>query len=82
MKALVPAGRPGALVAIAQTSMPEPAPGEALVKVEAFSVNRGEIFRLEDPRQGDLPGKGLGEDRYDCCQGSGHRGHPLHRCRP
>jgi NADPH2:quinone reductase len=57
MKALVPADGPGALVAIAETSMPEPAPGEALVKVEAFSVNRGEIFRLEDPRPGDRPGK-------------------------
>ncbi len=59
MKALVPTGGPGALVSIAQTSMPEPAPGEALVKVEAFSVNRGEIFRLEDPRPGDLPGKDI-----------------------
>ena len=47
------------VVAIAETSMPEPAPGEALVKVGAFSVNRGEIFRLEDPRPGDLPGKDI-----------------------
>ena len=54
-----PPAVPGALVSIAQTSMPEPAPGEALVKVEAFSVNRGEIFRLEDPRPGDLPGKDI-----------------------
>jgi NADPH:quinone reductase-like Zn-dependent oxidoreductase len=40
MKALVPTGRPEALVAVADTGLPEPQPGEALVKVEAFSVNR------------------------------------------
>jgi len=29
------------------------------VKVEAFSVNRGEIFRLEQPRPGTRPGKDI-----------------------
>lgn len=59
MKALIPTGRPEALVELADVAMPEPAPGEALVKVEAFSVNRGEIFRLEDPRPGARPGKDI-----------------------
>ena len=59
MKALVPTGRPEALVALAGTGLPEPQPGEALVKVEAFSVNRGEIFQLEHPRPGTLPGKDI-----------------------
>ena len=59
MKALVPTGRPEALVAVADTGMPEPQPGEALVKVEAFSVNRGEIFQLEHPRPGTRPGKDI-----------------------
>jgi len=49
MKALVPTGQRRALVALADTGVPEPQPGEALVKVEAFSVNRGEIFQLEHP---------------------------------
>jgi NADPH:quinone reductase-like Zn-dependent oxidoreductase len=59
VKALVGAGRPGALVGLADVAMPEPAPDEALVKVEAFSVNRGEIFRLEEPRPGARPGKDI-----------------------
>jgi NADPH:quinone reductase-like Zn-dependent oxidoreductase len=45
MKALVPTGQRRALVALADTGVPEPQPGEARVKVEAFSVNRGEIFQ-------------------------------------
>ena len=32
---------------------------EALVKVEAFSLNRGEIFQLEQPRPGARPGKDI-----------------------
>ena len=59
MKAFVPTGRPDALVALADVDMPRPAPGEALVKVEAFSVNRGEIFRLENPHPGARPGKDI-----------------------
>jgi ketosteroid isomerase-like protein len=59
MKALVPTSQSRALVALADTGVPEPQPGEALVKVEAFSVNRGEIFQLEDPRPGTRPGKDI-----------------------
>jgi NADPH:quinone reductase len=36
-----------------------PAPGEAVVAVEAFSVNRGETFLLEDPPAGWRPGKDI-----------------------
>ena len=59
MKALVPTSQSRALVSLADTGVPEPQPGEALVKVEAFSVNRGEIFQLEDPRPGTRPGKDI-----------------------
>ena len=59
MKALVPTGQRRALVALADTGVPEPWPGEALVKVEAFSVNRGEIFQLEHPHPGTRPGKDI-----------------------
>ena len=59
MQAIVPTGQSRTLVALADTGVPEPQPGEALVKVEAFSVNRGEIFQLEDPRPGTRPGKDI-----------------------
>lgn len=41
MKALIATGQREAAVAFADISMPELKPGESLVKVEAFSVNRG-----------------------------------------
>jgi NADPH:quinone reductase-like Zn-dependent oxidoreductase len=85
MKALVPTGRPGALVALAEVGMPSPMPGEALVKVTAFSVNRGEIFRLEDPLPGTRPGKDIaGQVVQAAADGSGPAagqqvvGHPEH----
>ncbi len=59
MKALIPTGRAEALVAVADSALPRPQPGEALVKVTAFSVNRGEIFQLENPRPGARPGKDI-----------------------
>jgi NADPH:quinone reductase len=34
-----------------------PTAGETLIKVEAFSPNRGETFLLEEPKPGLLPGK-------------------------
>jgi len=36
-----------------------PAAGEAVIAVEAFSVNRGETFLLEDPPVGWRPGKDI-----------------------
>ncbi len=54
MKTLIGTGQPEAMVAFADTGMPAPKPSEALVKVDAFSVNRGEIFLLED-YPGDVP---------------------------
>ncbi|WP_033215728.1 zinc-binding dehydrogenase [Kitasatospora phosalacinea] len=54
MKALVPAG---GTVEFAEVPQPEPRPDEVLVKVDAFSVNRGETFLLEDPPPRWRPGK-------------------------
>ncbi|WP_344581030.1 zinc-binding dehydrogenase [Nonomuraea roseoviolacea] len=44
-------------VDFAEDAQPVPAPDEAVVKVEAFSPNRGETFLLEAPRPGLKPGK-------------------------
>lgn len=57
MRALIATGRPDPAVQLTQTTQPVPGPGEALLKVAAFSVNRGEIFKLEDSAPGARPGK-------------------------
>ncbi|MET9318291.1 zinc-binding dehydrogenase [Kribbella sp. NPDC003505] len=46
MKALVATGTPGSLVAFADVPEPTPTASEAVVQIEAFSVNRGEYFGL------------------------------------
>jgi NADPH2:quinone reductase len=56
MKALVPADD-GGMVEFADIAQPRPADDEALIRVEAFSVNRGETFLLERPPAGWRPGK-------------------------
>jgi NADPH:quinone reductase len=56
MKAILPAEGPD-MVKFGVVSQPVPDPGEALVRVEAFSVNRGETFLLERPPAGWRPGK-------------------------
>ena len=58
MKALLPSGR-GDLVEFGDVDQPVPGPGEALIRVEAFSVNRGETFLLEKPPAGWRPGKDI-----------------------
>jgi NADPH2:quinone reductase len=59
MKAFVPTGRADTPVALADVPEPRPRANEALVKVEAFSVNRGETFQLERPRPDWRPGKDI-----------------------
>ncbi|MEU1401770.1 zinc-binding dehydrogenase [Streptomyces sp. NPDC005728] len=59
MKAFVPTGDPAEPVVLADVAEPTPRPHEALVKVEAFSVNRGETFKLEKPAAGERPGKDI-----------------------
>jgi NADPH:quinone reductase len=56
MKALLPADGPR-MVAFGDVDQPRPLASEALVRVEAFSVNRGETFLLEQPPAGWRPGK-------------------------
>ena len=58
MKALLPTGGPD-LVRFADVDQPAPAPAEAVIRVEAFSVNRGETFLLEKPQPGWRPGKDI-----------------------
>lgn len=57
MKAMVPDGQGS--VRLADVDDPQPATGEALVAVEAYSVNRGETFQLNGTREGWRPGKDL-----------------------
>ncbi|MGW1745136.1 zinc-binding dehydrogenase [Streptomyces sp. NPDC002092] len=59
MKAFIPTGDPSEPVVLADVAEPTPRPDEVLVKVEAFSVNRGETFKLEKPACGDRPGKDI-----------------------
>jgi NADPH2:quinone reductase len=58
MKALVPTGRTEELVEFGTVDEPRPATGQALIRVEAFSINRGEIFKLAGGT-GWLPGKDI-----------------------
>ncbi|MGW2158989.1 zinc-binding dehydrogenase [Nonomuraea sp. NPDC001699] len=57
MKALIPTGDSAEPVVLADVPEPTPRANEVLVKVEAFSINRGETFKLENPAAGDRPGK-------------------------
>ena len=56
MKALLPTHN-NEMVEFGDIPQPSPAGDEALVRVEAFSVNRGETFLLEQPPPGWRPGK-------------------------
>jgi NADPH:quinone reductase-like Zn-dependent oxidoreductase len=56
MRALVPTGDER-LVELADVAEPQPGEGEVLIDVEAFSVNRGELFLLAEPRANWRPGQ-------------------------
>ncbi|MFC4910588.1 zinc-binding dehydrogenase [Actinomadura gamaensis] len=82
VKALQPTERRDELVVPAERAEPDPRPDEAVVEVEAFSVNRGEIFKLEAGTAW-LPGKDVaGRVVRAAADGSGPRagarvvGHP------
>lgn len=57
IKAFIPSGD-ATLVTLSKTDAPTPRPDEALVEVEAYSINRGEIFLLAAGRQSP-PGKDI-----------------------
>jgi NADPH:quinone reductase len=57
MKSFIPDGR--GQVCLADVEDVAAGPGEVVVAVEAFSVNRGETFLLEDPPAGWRPGKDI-----------------------
>ncbi|MBS2539131.1 zinc-binding dehydrogenase [Catenulispora sp. NF23] len=59
MKAMTATGRTDRSVELTVVAEPRPRPNEALVKVEAYSVNRGETFQLETPRPDWRPGKDI-----------------------
>lgn len=57
MKAFTATGHADRTVEISEVAQPEPRPDEVLVKVDAYSVNRGETFLLERPPAAWRPGK-------------------------
>ena len=70
--AFVPAPDAPGRIALADVPEPEPGPDEALVIVEAYSVNRGELFLFEAPRDGWRPGQDVaGHVERTAADGSG-----------
>lgn len=59
MRTLIPNDGHTPLVTLGERETPVPASNEALVAVEAFSINRGETFLLERPRPDARPGKDI-----------------------
>jgi NADPH2:quinone reductase len=56
IRGLVPSSEPGRLVTFAELPAPEAGPREAVIAVEAFSINRGELLMLSQPPEGWRPG--------------------------
>jgi NADPH:quinone reductase-like Zn-dependent oxidoreductase len=72
MPAFVPAADAPGRIALEQVPEPTPAADEALVVVEAYSVNRGELFLLDAPREGWRPGQDVaGHVERTAADGSG-----------
>ncbi len=59
MLALLPTDGSDPLVELSEAPEPLPEQHEALVRVASFSVNRGETFLLERPREGWRPGRDI-----------------------
>jgi NADPH:quinone reductase-like Zn-dependent oxidoreductase len=57
MRAWTPHDPQGAMIRLAEVARPEPGPDQAVVCVEAYSINRGETLLLERPRPRWRPGK-------------------------
>ena len=57
MKAFIPTGDPAEPVRYAEVPEPEPRANEALVKVEAYSINRGETSSSRSPRPASAPAR-------------------------
>jgi NADPH2:quinone reductase len=72
MPAFVPAADAPGRIARHQVPEPTPTADEALVVVEAYSVNRGELFLLDAPREGWRPGQDVaGHVERTATDGSG-----------
>jgi NADPH:quinone reductase len=56
MRALIPTGQAGGLVAIGEAEFPEPDPHQALIRVSAFSLNRADYLYLAAPGTSFRPG--------------------------
>ena len=57
-----------ARLGLGEVEEPEPAPSEALVRVSAISLNRGEVRRSQEAEAGFRPGWGPSRDgRADRC---------------
>ncbi|MFD7963482.1 zinc-binding dehydrogenase [Streptomyces zaomyceticus] len=59
MRRLIPTGAAMRPVEFTDVPQPAPEPHEVLIRVEAFSLNRGETFLLERAPSGLLPGKDI-----------------------
>lgn len=57
MRAFIPTSVEQRMVELADVPEPIPAENEAVIAVEAYSINRGETFVLANPPQGWRPGK-------------------------